>query len=348
MKKIIAAFQLMSCFLIVSCTETSISNQPTTNPGTTSRVTTTATTTVTTAPTTEETTQVEYENDEPFILQMKNESLKILQLTDLHLTFTADDTATRTLNLIRNLIASDDFDLVVITGDLTYSQIGPTYFLQLITVMEECATPWSFVFGNHEVSYNEYSEFIDIIPTNTEYLRFKVGPELEEGGYGNYVIQFQKNNLPFYDLILMDSHAERTVFEVEEGPYDYIKPSQIAWYESKVVNSEVNNLVFMHIPLRQMYNAEGYVGIFGEYVCPQGIDTGLFDAFVANNKTKGFFCGHDHLNDFYMVKENIILAYGRSTGYGGYGDLEKGASVIEILDNQEIVLSTILGSSVTP
>jgi hypothetical protein len=29
--------------------------------------------------------------------------------------------------------------------------------------------------------------------------------------------------------------------------------------------------------------------------------------------------GHDHDNDFYGEYEGILLAYGRKTGYGGYG-----------------------------
>lgn len=376
MKKIITAALLMTCFFIVSCTNsTTITNTTlentestsdvttteissstntttileTTRITTTTNITTTMTTTrepVTTVTTTEVTTEPYVDLDPPFVLQMENETLKILQLTDLHLKTDSIDTTAHTLTLITDLINSDNFDLVVITGDLTLSPIGPTYFQELIGVMEACETPWTFVFGNHEDDYNEYQEFIDVIP-ETEYLYFRVGPELEGGGYGNFVIQFQKDFVPFYDLILMDSHSERDDYTAAEGRYDYIKESQVEWYKTRVAHSEVNNLVFFHIPLRQFLTTTGYVGEFNEYVCPQGRDTGIFDAFVEYNKTKALFVGHDHVNDFYIERQGIILAYGRATGFGGYGELEKGGRVIEILANQEIVLSIILESDVS-
>ena len=75
-----------------------------------------------------------------------------------------------------------------------------------------------------------------------------------------------------------------------------------------------------------------------------GIDTGFFDACVAYGKTKGVFVGHDHLNDFYLLKNDIILAYGRITGYSAYGNLERGGRLIEINENQEITLTLLLES----
>lgn len=380
MKKILASFLLLlALFFVVSCdkatTLSTTSAVTTTNSSavitTTESLSTTNTTTIvettetTTVPmttteaittvttlepvttvTTVTTTEPYVDTDPPFILQMQHDTIKILQLTDLHLNYTADDTATQTLNLITKLINSDDFDLVVITGDLTLSPVGPAYFLDLIDVMEACLTPWTFVFGNHEDDYNDYQDFIDVIPV-TQYLYFRVGPDLEGGGYGNFVIQFQKNSVPFYDFIFMDSHSEREDFTAAEGRYDYIKEAQVTWYEERVSHSPVDNLVFFHIPLRQyMYN-DGYIGEFNEYVCPQGRDTGLYDAFVLYNKTKGLFVGHDHINDFLIIRDDIILAYGRATGFGGYGDLEKGGRIIEILANQEIVTSIILESDVT-
>ncbi|MBI9010427.1 MAG: metallophosphoesterase [Tenericutes bacterium] len=376
MKKILASFLLLlALFFVVSCdnvTTISTTSIVTTSSSviittteslsttdTTTVIETTETTTVpmttteaittvaTTEPVTTLTTTVPYvDTDPPFILQMQHDTIKILQLTDLHLKYTSDDTATQTLNLITKLIDSDDFDLVVITGDMTLSQVGPAYFLDLIEVMEACLTPWTFVFGNHDNDYNDYQEFIDVIPV-TQYLYFRVGPDLEGGGYGNFVIQFQKDFVPFYDFIFMDSHAERDVYTAAEGAYDYIKEAQVAWYEERVSHSPVNNLVFFHIPLRQyMYN-DGYIGEFNEYVCPQGRDTGLYDAFVLYNKTKGLFVGHDHVNDFLIIRDDIILAYGRATGFGGYGELEKGGRIIEIQANKEVVTSIILESDVT-
>lgn len=295
-----------------------------------------------------ETDDIIYSDDTPFILEMKSDTLKVLQLTDLHLTYGIDDFDRKTLRLISDLIASDDFDFVIITGDMTLSPIGPKLFKKLIDTMEAGKTPWSFIFGNHETDYQSYSDFLNVIPSDTQYLYFKTGPELDEGGVGNFVVEFQKNGTPFYQLIMMDSHAEREIYTEEEGEYDYLKESQIDWYEDKMDNTSVNNLVFMHIPIRQFIESDGYIGIFDEdKVYAQGIDTGFYDACVAYGKTKGIFVGHDHLNDFYLLRDDIILAYGRITGYSAYGNLERGGKVIEILENQEIVMSLLLESEVT-
>ena len=62
---------------------------------------------------------IEFTDDDPFVLNMNGDSLKVLQLTDLHLTYGNDSFDRKTLQLIQDLILSDDFDFVVITGDMS-------------------------------------------------------------------------------------------------------------------------------------------------------------------------------------------------------------------------------------
>lgn len=42
------------------------------------------------------------------------------------------------------------------------------------------------------------------------------------------------------------------------------------------------------------------------------------------------FVGHSHKNDYYFEEDGIVFAFGRATGYGGYGGeaLEKGATLL--------------------
>ncbi len=163
----------------------------------------------------------------------------------------------------------------------------------------------------------------------------------------NKKIGFTKNDQPFYNAYFLDSKAERDDYTEEEGEYDYLSLDQVSWYEDQVALDTVESLVFMHIPLRQYIDPETYVGIFREkMVYAQGVDTGFFDAMVTYNKSKAVFVGHDHLNDFYLMMNGIMLAYGRATGYNGYGNLEKGGRHIEILDNGELETYIILGSEV--
>ncbi|MDO9629099.1 MAG: metallophosphoesterase [Acholeplasmataceae bacterium] len=291
--------------------------------------------------------QIEYTDNTPFTLEIKGETLKILQVTDLHLAYGIDHRDRKTFDLIKNLANSDDYDLIVITGDLTMSPSAPRLFRKLISHMESLEIPWTFVFGNHETDFHTYEDFISSIP-ETEYLIFKVGPEIEDGGYGNFKIEFTKNNIPFYNAYFLDSKAERTTYTEEEGEYDYLSYAQVEWYENQVQHDLVDSLVFMHIPLRQFIDPENYVGIFREdKVYAQGVDTGFFDAMVTHGKSKAVFVGHDHLNDFYLMMDQIMLAYGRATGYNGYGNLEKGGRHIEILANNELYTYIILGSEVS-
>lgn len=290
-------------------------------------------------------TEIMYTDNDPFVLEMKGDSLKILQITDLHLTYGYDYRDRMTFNLIKDLNNQDDYDLIVITGDMTMSPSGPKLFSRLITFMESLKTPWTFIFGNHETDFNSYEDYLRRIPNDTEYLYFKVGPKLEEGGVGNFHFTMTKDGIPFYRLYLLDSKAERDEYTEEEGEYDYLSEAQVAWYSDLVSNDTVDSLVFMHIPLRQYIEVDDYDGIFLEdMVYAQGVDTGFFDAMVLHGKTKAIFVGHDHLNDFEFVKDGILLAYGRATGFNGYGNLKKGGKHIEFFANGSFDTHTTYGS----
>lgn len=278
--------------------------------------------------------EIIYTDDDPFVLEMKGDSLKVLQLTDLHLTYGYDYRDRKTFRLIKDLNEQDDYDLIVITGDMSMSPSGPKLFSKLIKFMESLETPWTFVFGNHETDFNSYEDYLRRIPSDTEYLYFKVGPKLENGGVGNFHFTMTKDGIPYYRLYMLDSKAERDDYTKEEGQYDYLSTAQVSWYSNLVEDDTVDSLVFMHIPLRQYIEVDDYDGLFLEdMVYAQGVDTGFFDAMILHGKSKAIFVGHDHLNDFLFFKDGIILAYGRATGWNGYGHLRKGGRHIEIFEN---------------
>lgn len=281
--------------------------------------------------------EMEYSDDEPLLLEMSGDSLKILQLTDLHLVNRMDPEDFLTLQAISALVQSDDFDLVVITGDLTSSWTAPAQFGRLVDHMESLRIPWTFSFGNHETDYHDYEDFLPYLD-DTEHLVYQVGPDLGDGACGVFRIVFTRDDVPFYTLYLLDSHPED-----EEGRHDAISAEQVAWYEEHVAEDTTPSIVFTHIPLIQFEDPVDYVGVFEEdKVYSQDEDTGLFAAMVEQGKTVAFFAGHDHLNDFQFFREGILLAYGRVTGYNDYGDLEKGGRVVEIDSAGELSTTIIL------
>jgi hypothetical protein len=198
--------------------------------------------------------------------------------------------------------------------------------------MESLEIPWTFIFGNHDNDFNDYTKLLDQIH-DTKYLYYKNGPELIDGGIGNFKINFVYDDQIIYHAYFLDSKTERETYTEEEGEYGYLSDAQVSWYEDSVSTDLVESIVFMHIPLRQYIEARDYEGVFLEdKVYAQGIDTGFFDVMVAHNMSKAVFVGHDHLNDFSFTKEGILLAYGRISGYTSYGYLERGGRHIQIKD----------------
>ena len=287
-----------------------------------------------------------FTDDAPFVITVDDGSLDILQLTDLHLTYGIDRRDRMTFDLISDLVAAEDWDLVVLTGDMMMSPSAPRLFRSLASLMEELGTPWTFVFGNHDDDFHDKATLLDAMPA-TEHLLFKAGPAIEDGGVGNFEIRVESAGDAFAHLYFLDSKSERNDNGSDALDYDYLSTAQIAWYETKVEDDTASSAVFMHIPLQEYGDAVDYDGTFGEdKVYWQGINTGFFDAMVTHGKSLGVFVGHDHLNDFSFMKDGILLAYGRATGYNGYGSLERGGRTIRIDSEGRLTSSIITGEEV--
>ncbi len=292
---------------------------------------------------------VTFDDADTVVMAMTGETLTILQLTDMHLTFGIDHNDRSTYQAIETLVMADDYDLVVFTGDMVMSPLAPWLFARLVMVMERLKTPWTFIFGNHDGDYHSLATLI-AQTESTEYLMFLPGPLLEEGGVGNFKITFTHENTPFYHLYFLDTKSERDEHTEAEGKYDYLSPAQVAWYAAHVENDTVPSIVFMHTPLRQylLVSEHPYEGNFNEPVHPQGKDTGFFDAMVSHGKSVGVFVGHDHENDFQFILDGLLLAYGRVSGYNAYGPKNIGGRVITIDANAVMSTHIVLLREVSP
>ncbi len=108
---------------------------------------------------------------------------------------------------------------------------------------------------------------------------------------------------------------------------------------TKVDHFRVPSLAFLHVPPAQvmdLWNRYTVHGTRGEPIfCASDNDTEMVEAMISGN-TRAVFFGHDHKNDFYgAYRDQIVLAYGRKTGYNSYGPnaMPRGARVIEIQEN---------------
>ncbi len=275
-----------------------------------------------------------FTEDTPFVIELASDHMRIMQVTDLHLTYGFDRNDQNTYRLIEALAEHTNPDIIVVTGDLTMTPLAPSIYRQFTRRMDKIGIPWTFVFGNHDSDFNSYKRILSSVASvTTEHMLFKIGPELTDGGYGNFMIEARYQDSPFHKMYLLDTKNEFNGL----NDYDWLSEDQVAWYSTHAADDAINSLestVYMHIPLLQYNEFATHTLIDGQMgedrVYAQGQETGFFDAMVAHGVSKGVYVGHDHLSNFSFIKDGIMLAYGQTSGYNGYGQIERGARIIEI------------------
>ena len=137
--------------------------------------------------------------------------------------------------------------------------------------------------------------------------------------------------------------------------YDFIKDNQIAWYEKNVkdINNQegriVPSTIYIHIPLFEFKTAyeeitgEDELSPFSNFTYPKVLDddnilisgkrrenvahachnSGLFEKVKELSSTKAIFAGHDHVNNYVLKYQGIILGYCESSGYSSYNTISK-------------------------
>ncbi len=291
-----------------------------------------------------------------------NSDFKILTTTDIHLDedYDLNDKA---LKLFFEHVKKEKPDLIIFTGDVILSKFQHIDSVQFAQMMEKIGIYWAYVFGNHEA--REEKEFFKyyILKNMTDYPHClsKFGNS-NLFGYGNFVINIMKSETELLQsLFLFDSgrhitkhHADNDNVPLEKRDgYDYIKPSQIKWYESEIKNlkntyGEFKNILYMHIPIPE-YKLALKLSENGEYLkdengellrnddgsLPKNENTkfiygnvyeaigcspynsGLFKSMKQHN-AQAIFSGHDHVNDFAISVEGILLVYSQCGGYTCY------------------------------
>lgn len=275
---------------------------------------------------------------------INKDNLKILQLTDLHLTYGFDYLDRKTYKLIDTIIKQEKPDLIVFTGDLVMSIYAKFLIKDFIKKVDTYNIPFTFTFGNHEMEYHTMEQIVNSIKrVKTKNLIFHQGEKLSDDnthGYSNFKIKINLTNRSFY-IYMLDTKANRKDNVLSDNKYDYLSLEQVDWFYRQAKLDDGKNLVFMHIPLVEYLD---YEGIPNETIWTQGKNTGLFSKLVEVGKTLGVFVGHDHTNEFEFYKDNIMLAYGRNSGYNAYGTNKKGGRII-MINNLDNISTYLVGDS---
>lgn len=264
-------------------------------------------------------------------------TFRIAQFTDIHVHFDKPGEPERTRANLERILRTERPDLAVLTGDIVNAP-APQGWRFIAEVFSSSGTPWTVVYGNHEDedvwSRQEIHEFLR---TQKGYIGSTV-PGI--AGVSNFIIPVRSHTggTTAAMLYFFDSHGYPA--DKKLGDYDWIKADQIRWYREQSTRFTTGNgkrpypaLAFLHIPLpeyKQVIGEETHVGVQGENVCSPDLNSGLFSSLVEMQDVMGVFCGHDHDNNSIGILNDIALAYGQVSGYGGYGKLSRGARIIEL------------------
>ena len=282
------------------------------------------------------------EDDDSVTLQKTTDSpFKVLMFTDMHLDG-KNKTSYLTVDRMVKSIQKEMPDLVLLGGDNVTSGRNEERSHQLAEIFEKLGVYWGGVLGNHEGD-NKFSitrtEMVNIF-SSYEHCLMRRGPE-EIDGDCNYVINmldYEGNHvqtvfcLDTFDEISEEQKEQLTLFE-NKSPYDGAHENQVQWYlkKAKALKKEYGkfkSILLLHIPLHEYDLAvEKEPLLYGEKregICSTCYDNGLFEAIKKAGVTQAVFCGHDHINNFGVLYDSVILSYIESSGFGAYGPQRDG------------------------
>lgn len=276
----------------------------------------------------------------------QNKTFKIVQFTDMHIN--ADGIKSiAPLRMLKEVITSEQPDLVVFTGDIITEKPIIKGWDKLLGIMENFNIPYAVVPGNHDdeqdVKRDSIASYVSNFPHS-----LMVAKTDGVFGNGNYFVRIKgsEDTLTKFMLWFFDSNAYSR--DTNINGYGWIDQTQISWYkkESAFLSAENHHapypsLAFFHIPLpeyRTAFNNNTLqrTGERKENECSPEFNSGMYAAMIESGDIFGVFCGHDHDNNYVVNYGGIALSYGRFSGGNNiYHHIERGARVIELTEGDK-------------
>lgn len=292
--------------------------------------------------------------DSVTIKKSDDSEFKVVMFTDTHLNGKNEEDLMTVEHLIEN-ITREKPDLVIFGGDNISSAVSYKRTREFCQLMDNLGVYWASVLGNHDgegvlrYSKKQLAELY----SSYEYCLMKPGVE-DIDGHGNYTVNILNADDSIKEVFFfMDSgeyatDKEKAQYEVTgEGTYDGVKASQVQWYKDKhdALTEEFGkfkSVTVIHIPPFQSHYAldmeDKYLyGTRNEGICEAGYDSGLFDALKEKGSCQAVYYGHDHVNDFGVLYNGILLSYIQSSGYGSYNMGTRGLEESEWLQGCSIL-----------
>ncbi len=247
-------------------------------------------------------------------------SLKILQLTDLHINGSLDMPIT--FSMIKRLIYKTKPDLLYISGDIFSNGASKKDVETFLNFVESFKLPWAVVLGNHDDETPYTMQELSNKFENANYSLFKMGNLTNLYGNYYYNVTFADNNK--FQFIFMDSRSRGFTDESVDFYEHAVK------YSKNLNNNQpLNNILFYHIPLaEEIYAVAEYKnnpkigeGKINEAVCAQENKVSFFNKVLELGVTKAMLFGHDHVNNAKIKYKDVMFCYGTKTGTSSYNKI---------------------------
>ncbi|MBP1042722.1 metallophosphoesterase family protein [Vagococcus sp. BWB3-3] len=269
------------------------------------------------------------------------DSLKILQLTDIHLGATPfNEEDQKSLRKIEESLVLEQPDLICLTGDQIWSE-GVTQpekaYYALIEVLNRFDIPVVVTYGNHDSEEGITRQELRAMELRIKNLAEKQFVFIDPRDREAFTVELFKGEVLTNVLYVFDTGA---MAPMDFDSYDWVSAEQIDWYEKTFSQYRqkygvTRDLAFMHIPLPEYEQAaeqivDGYFWEQNPRIAAPKLNTGLFSRLVFNQHVTHIFCGHDHDNNFEGAFLGIKCVYGNVSGYNCYGVLPRGYRLISV------------------
>lgn len=252
-------------------------------------------------------------------LYFKDDSFNIMQLTDIHWTYTTN--LNKSMAYMQDLF--DDakkekghIDLVMVTGDVFLN--ANKYIVEtLFDFLSSWEVPIAVNYGNHDKQGEWNTAWMNNkISTSKNFISKIVDDDLQ--GNTNYFIDIKDGDKNLWQVYVLDSNSYMPK-NVIRYQYDYIHENQTDWMKKVAESSKVDgeylpSLGFIHIPTLEWGDAvkdesSHLLGEMHESNSSAKVESLFFNTAKEINM-KGYFFGHDHSNDLVAKKDDLVMGYG--------------------------------------
>ena len=168
-----------------------------------------------------------------------------------------------------------------------------------------------FLDGGNEMTEADLKEYADEI---------KAGSGRSDDYVKESQIRWYQENVSVIDsLNTSGAGSSESGSSVKSALFVHIPlPEYRTAYEELTGETEVSAT---NVPEYNVVNENGNYMIMGqrrEGICCSGHNSGLFDAILDAGSTDLVVCGHDHINDFVLSYQGVVLSYNEPSGYSSY------------------------------